>query len=58
MASLTATVSASSTAQATIARVSSAVPGWTTVTPGMAASSEASRRLWCDLPGPAGIRPA
>ena len=33
-------------------------PGWTIVTFGSAASSEMSRTLWCDLPGPAGMSPA
>ena len=50
--------SASSTAQATIAFVSSAFAGWTMVMLGSAASSETSRRLWCDMPGPAGMSPA
>ena len=49
---------ASSTAQRTSARVSSALAGCTIVVPGRAPSSETSRMLWCDLPGPAGIRPA
>ena len=49
--------SASSTAQRTTARVSSAFAGCTIVMFGSAPSSEMSRTLWCDLPGPAGIRP-
>ena len=59
MASRIATLStASATAHVTTARVSSAFAGCTTVTFGSAAKSDASRMLWCDLPGPAGIRPA
>jgi hypothetical protein len=55
MATLSA---ASSTAQRTSSRVSAALHGCTIATFGNAPSSDTSRTLWCDLPGPAGMSPA